>query len=84
MKKNLAIAVLVLLFTLSITVPAFADPGGNGQGPVIGKWASFWKIHNGYNAFKPNPGQGDPDTPAWAPYGPTAGLLLSNCVDWCR
>jgi hypothetical protein len=84
MKKHLVIPVLVLLLTLSITVPAFADPNppdpkgqAYGVDGGMGEWASRRKIIMPFwMMYLPGSGQGNVHGYKW---GPMWGLMQGNC-----
>jgi hypothetical protein len=44
MKTRIVFMVLILIIAFSITVPAFADPGGNGWGKGMEDFATRYKI----------------------------------------
>jgi hypothetical protein len=78
MKKRFALLVLVLLLTLAVAGPAFADCGDNCGG--YGGIASKNKIYMGaiMSGWRPPTSQGEPQWPH-PPYGSVMGLITGNC-----
>ena len=73
MKKRIVLVILVLLLTLAVAAPAFADSNPPAWGEVMGDWASDKKIMMGfYMPWFVGQGQG------WR-LGPTIGYRQGNC-----
>ncbi len=76
MKKRFALLVLVLLLTLAVAGPAFADAGDHPNENGYGDTASSKKIMMGWLASRWNPGKGNPQGNK---QGPTVGCYHANC-----